>query len=60
MLRLKQYPGCFVLLEMRYVASMVLKGKYHAAASILSNQVIAVLDMGYTLWRNAALQGLRR
>ena len=50
MLRLKQYPGCFVLLEMRYVASMVLKkAKYHAAASILSNQVIAVLDMGYTL-----------
>ena len=25
------------------------KAKYHAAASILSNQVIAVLDMGYTL-----------
>ena len=32
------------------LASMVLKkAKYHAAASILSNQVIAVLDMGYTL-----------
>ena len=25
------------------------KAKYHAAASILSNQVIAVLDMGYSL-----------
>lgn len=27
MLRLKQYPGCFVLLEMRYAALMALKGK---------------------------------